>query len=361
MKLAKTKTNPSTDETSFWQWVDAQKSSGWVRYDVDVARALASTPAALILASAIHRTCIRSSSIHASGRWFYMSVVDWVEALYLRKADVMRALSLLCVDIKPRSIQFQSAAAGAGRPGKAGVRVGRVRRARLSGYGLGLIQRWVTNRSAAGGSVVTHYRVDFERLRAWWQTNGLGQAELQVAGQGAQPIGVDITDLGGVSLVGAFVQTEQIDLLGQNKLVCSPVSNQFVATEQTSGNFPQEEPSRNDPTNLGASVSASARRGDALKLGECNLLGFDLSVFDEWAKTDTAQAMRVLLGREGLSNERGMVTTCLVRLWERDMNYTDLLAGVADLRREFEASISLKDWQGWLVSNILQGSVGVTV
>jgi hypothetical protein len=196
-----------SDEQLFWRWAVDQGAT-WYRYSPDVARALASPHAALMLAAAIHKSCIRSDSIHAQGRWFYMSARDWMRELVFRECDVVRALSLLCVDVAAREIRFKSERAGAGR----------VRRARVGFGGLGLMHRQVASRSARGAAPVSHYRVDFERLRAWWVLNGIGQTVAPISSDGGYP----------------FPQTEDIHFLKLRKSISSSRGSQLALVEDIS-------------------------------------------------------------------------------------------------------------------------------
>lgn len=238
----------ATDEDLFWQWA-VDQGAHWVRYSSDVAFALASPSAALILASAIHKSCIKSDSVHAQGRWFYMSVKDWMRELVLRECDVMRSLSLLCVDVRPRVIQFVSESAGRGRPKADGTRgpkgEPKRRRAAVGFGGLGLLQRMVANRNAKSAAPVSHYRVDFERLRAWWTLNGVGQTVMTIS-----------SDRGNRN-----PQTEDIDMLLPSIPISSWPTRRLPVGEETSGddgqgmgNVPEDQQGRQQNTHTAPSA-----------------------------------------------------------------------------------------------------------
>ena len=138
-----------------------------------------------------------------------MSAREWCERLTLGESELTRALRLLCVPWKDKPRQYASTAAGQGK----------VRKSAAS-LGLGLMDSWLTNRSAVNASAVMHYRVNFERLRAWWALNGVGQQ---------------------------FAQIEETGLPEFEKPASSKQGNQFPQNGETSGDiFHQTSSNRSD-------------------------------------------------------------------------------------------------------------------
>ncbi len=151
-------------EISFWSWVqDCIKPDGWVRYSPQIAAALKSDRAALVLSYAIHWDG-RGRGQHGHARWFYKSIAEWAHELTIPLKAVESALQLLCVNwpVSP------SAASN-----------------------LGLIHRWKANRFPNTPSACYHYRIDWRRLLHWWAD--------QAAPYGQLPLALDFE-----SIIGTF-------------------------------------------------------------------------------------------------------------------------------------------------------------
>ncbi len=161
----------SDPEQIFWDWVaQCTQPRGWVRYSPDIARALDSDRAALVLSYAIYLTG-RGSGPYSAERWFYKSNQEWAKELHLPLYPVERALDLLCVDWQPHEIQYSPA------PDKAG----KVRTPKERPPSLGLIQRWFASKRADGAYGVYHYRVDWVRLADWWKSISAEYVQLPLA------------------------------------------------------------------------------------------------------------------------------------------------------------------------------------
>jgi hypothetical protein len=235
------KSTPSREQ-AFWQWVD-ESVTGWVRYQPEIAEALDSREAALVLSRAIHLSSIRSSSMWAAGGWFYKSIREWCAELYLGRAECETALDMLCVPVVYRSIAYTSDRAGRGQ-----VRTSRTRN------GIGLMQSVVVNRRRDMASPCTHYRVDFVRLKAWWQAQGFGQARITFpddAGQLAPPVAaIRIDDEAGLSeflLTPISISLFSASRLHGNQQVDMP-KNRKSTSRKSGSRFPENQHSSTQET-----------------------------------------------------------------------------------------------------------------
>jgi hypothetical protein len=158
-------------EGLFWEWVtQCVTPKGWIRYHPEIARALNSDRAALVLASAIHLDG-RGSGIYSAGRWFYKSASEWANDLAMGQDSFKAALGVLVTDWPDtREIRYSVI------PDK----LGRVDHRREPTRSFGFIHRWLASSDPGRASAVYHYRVNWRALIEWWtaQSEEYGQIPL---------------------------------------------------------------------------------------------------------------------------------------------------------------------------------------
>jgi hypothetical protein len=325
---------PSTDkpirdpERLLWSWVeDCVKPNGWIRYSPDVARALGSDRAALVLSFAIHQDG-RGTGQYSAGRWFYLSIREWSQRLYVPVKAVERALQLLAMDFpRPREIHYSPLPDANGK----------VRKKAATPEPLGLLHRWLANRTNHSASATYHYRVDWSRLLAWW-----GQ---QSENYGQMPLALDCKTA--VLPLDTGRQLGRKGLTGLPKLaqLVRPSSlNQYGLYADTSEDIPTEEgaPKESEPVPAAAAAAERPRQSDFLPLS-----------YGLWLQGDSAKAIRRLFISEGWHEK--IVDDALYKAFQRGHRYVDLVDYRARLKDQYDANPELDQWPGYFAAQYLRG------
>jgi hypothetical protein len=313
-------------ERLLWSWVeDCVKPNGWIRYSPDVARALGSDRAALVLSYAIHLDG-RGTGQYSAGRWFYLSIREWSQRLYLPVKAVERALQLLAMDFpRPREIQYSLLPDAKGK----------VRKKAAAPEPLGLLHRWLANKYNSSATPVYYYRIDWTRLLEWWAKQSQNYGQL--------PLALDCRNCVSALPTGHRLgQKGLIDESEKAQLISPSTLNQYGLYGQTSEDIPTEEGTPKESEPVSAAAAERPRQSDFLA-GSYGL----------WLQGDSAKAIRRMFISEGWHEK--IVDDALYKAFERGHCYVDLVDYRARLKDQYDANPELDQWPGYFADQYLRG------